>query len=129
MSRTHLVNSVSGFRWLIEEDTTHPVTLPLTDPPLAGDPALVSDSLAVDIHRSYSPIALDNNGNPAMGHATGSSVQLDIDLNARYALSVLPDADYTIGGGAIADLVEDTVTVTVNPLPLATAQISILSPR
>ena len=115
-----------GFRWLLEEDTTHPVTLPLTDPPLAGDPALVSDSLSVDIHRSYSPIALDNNGIPAMGHATGSSVNIDINVggNARYVISVLPDADYTIGGATIANLVEDTVTVTLNPLPLATAQIS-----
>ena len=122
-----LGNPVSGFRWLIEEDTTHPVTLPLTDPPLAGDPALVSDSLSVDIHRSYSPIALDDNGNPAMGHATGSSVQVGISITAndRYVLSVLPDADYTIGGATIANLVEDSVTVTVNPMPLSTAQISV----
>jgi hypothetical protein len=120
-------NPVSGFRWLIEEDTTNPVTLPQNDPPLPGDAALVSDSLSVDIHKSYSPIALDDNNNPAMGHAAGSSVQVGISITEtdRYVLSVLPDADYTIGGATIANLVEDNVTVTVNPLPLATAQISV----
>ena len=62
-----------------------------------------------------------------MGHATGSSVQVGISITAndRYVLSVLPDADYTIGGATIANLVEDSMSVTVNPLPLATAQISV----
>jgi hypothetical protein len=39
-------NPVSGFRWLLEEDTTHWVT--------PGVP--VSDSIGVNIHNSYNPV-------------------------------------------------------------------------
>ncbi|UCD30201.1 MAG: hypothetical protein JSV03_06960 [Planctomycetota bacterium] len=39
-------NPVSGFRWLLEEDNTNQ--------PTPG--ALVTDSLAVDIHKSHAPV-------------------------------------------------------------------------
>ena len=106
---------VSGFRWLLEEDTTHPVV----------PQALVSNSLTLDIHRSYAPIPVLSNGSPTKGHSTGSQAVIDINTNdARHVLSVLPDADFTIGGANIA-MGEEIITVTVNPLPLPTARISV----
>ncbi len=44
-------NSVSGFRWLVEADTTYPVNLGMHD----------AFSLGVNIHKSYgSPSSLQN---------------------------------------------------------------------
>ena len=101
---------VAGFRWLLEEDTTHPVT----------PGALVSNSLSLDIHKSYAPVV-------SKGHSTGSTVVLGT-ITTRSVLSILPDADYTIGGLNIAQGQQDTdtpVVVTVQPLPLPTARISV----
>ncbi len=108
-------NPVAGFRWLIEEDTTHPVT--------PGLP--VSDSLSVSIHRSYAPIAMTNGGIAATGDTTASSIEVDISNQNRYAISILPHTGYGLGGANIAAN-QDIVTVTVNPLPTRTAQISVL---
>ncbi|MHC4616857.1 MAG: multicopper oxidase domain-containing protein [Planctomycetota bacterium] len=99
---------VSGFRWLLEEDTTHPVT--------PGAP--VADSLAVSIHRSYAPLV-------AKGHSDTNTADVGVADDRRYVVSVLPDADYSISGRNVA-VGQDSVTVIVNPLPLPTAQISIL---
>ena len=106
---------VNGFRYLVEEDTTHPVTLG----------AQVADSLSVGIHRSYSPLALDTEGNPAKGQSLGSSFNLDLATTKRYMVSIMPDSGYAIGGANVAVAQEDA-TITVNPLPLPTAQISVL---
>jgi len=103
---------VGGFRWLLEEDTTFPVT----------PGARVSDSLAVNIFKSHSPVA-------ANGSSTTSTAAITApDSTKRYFLSVLPNSGYTMSGASInAGLGRrSTVTVTVNPLPLPTAQISIL---
>ena len=108
-------NPVSGFRYLFEEDTSHFVT-----PGVA-----VSNSLSVGIHRSYNPTVLLNNGNPAAGHVNGSNAKIDNDNGRRYILSVLPDSGYSNGGAHIA-INQDVVTITVNPLPMPVAQISVL---
>ncbi|MCP4455168.1 MAG: hypothetical protein GY809_27210, partial [Planctomycetes bacterium] len=101
---------VTGFRWLLEEDNTHPVT----------PGALVSDSLSLDIHMSYAPVV-------SKGHSTGSTVIFN-NIATDSVLSILPDADYTIGGIKLAQGQQDVdtpVIVTVQPLPLPTARITV----
>ena len=100
---------VSGFRWLIEEDTTYPVT--------PGVP--VTDSLSVNIHRSYSPV-LQN------GAAPGSSATINnMPYGTRTFLSVLPnDYGYSMGAAGIQPGQPD-VTIVVHRPPQPTAQISI----
>ncbi|MCP3866518.1 MAG: hypothetical protein GY703_00160, partial [Gammaproteobacteria bacterium] len=111
---------VSGFRWVLQEDTTyHPV------PGVGGDP----DILSFNFHKSYHP--------PARDFTTGAGVKGNTDadstgtisnvLDGNYYLSVLPYAGYSISG---APLVIDggagtqTVTVTVQKHPIPTAQIA-----
>ena len=101
---------LTGFRWQVEEDTTHPVT----------PGALVADSLAVSVHKSYAPVVA--NGHVAAGT---SSVVINLPDDVRYAVSVLPDADYSISGQNVG-LGQDSVTVVVNASPIPTSQISVL---
>ncbi|MHC4387065.1 MAG: SdrD B-like domain-containing protein, partial [Planctomycetota bacterium] len=98
---------VAGFRWLVEEDTTHPVT----------PGAQVADSLSMGIHKSYAPVA-------KKGHSDTDTADVNVPADRRYMVSVLPDANYTISGRNVA-MGQDSVTVTVNLLPLPTAQISV----
>jgi hypothetical protein len=100
-------NPVSGFRWLLEEDTTHWVT--------PGVP--VSDSIGVNIHNSYNPVV-------DKGHSNSSSAVINVPSNKRYFISVLPDSGYTLSGAPVAPG-QTNVKVIVNPLPLPTAQISV----
>ncbi len=102
----------SGYRWLVEEDNTT-LTIPHTvqvDPP----------SISMDIHNSHAPVV-------ARGR-TGVTGTLDVGvpLGTRYFVSVLPDSGYAMSGTTVAAN-QSAVTVTVNPLPLPTAQISILA--
>jgi FtsP/CotA-like multicopper oxidase with cupredoxin domain len=100
-------SGVAGFRWLVEQDTTHPVT----------PGAEVADSLAVSIHKSYAPVVMK-------GHSETATVDINAPNDVRYVVSVLPDADFSISGNNVG-IGQDTVTVTVNPLPIPTAQISV----
>ena len=100
-----------GYRWMVEEDTTHPVT--------PGVPS--TESLGVSIHKSYAPVV-----------AKGTSADLSplsdnavIDPAKRYVISVLPDSDYSLGGANIA-AGQNFVKVICQGLPLPTAQISVL---
>jgi len=102
-----LGSPVSGFRYLVELDTTLPVT----------PGAEVADSLAVNIHTSYAPVV-------ASGHTDTNSVNVALPSDRRYMVSILPDADHTISGGNVA-IGQTSVTVIVNSLPLPTAQISV----
>jgi hypothetical protein len=100
---------VSGFRWLLEEDNTNQ--------PIPG--ALVSDSLAVDIHKSHAPVV-------ASGHSDTNVASIGVSDTIPYVVSVLPDAGYTLSGANVA-VGQTQVTVIVNPQPVPTAQISILA--
>jgi len=96
---------VVAFRWLLERDLTYRVS------PGAPDPA----TLAVGFHRSHMPVV-----------ASGTSAQQPmIDPANAYFLSILPDAGYSMGGSQIAPG-QTAVTVTVNPLPLPTAQATVI---
>ncbi|MFA5252227.1 MAG: SdrD B-like domain-containing protein, partial [Phycisphaerae bacterium] len=101
--------SVSGYRWLVEEDTTNH-TIP---------GALVSDSISVDIHKSYAPVV-------AKGHTDSNSASITVPGGVRYFVSVLPDNGYSISGTSV-DINQSAATVIVNQLPLPTAQIWILA--
>jgi len=99
-----------SYRWLLEEDTTHPVTPGVPD----------NNSLGVSIHKSYAPVV-----------AHGTSADLSplsnpavLDPSKRYVLSVLPDSDYSNGGANIA-AGQDFVRVICQAHPLPTAQISV----
>ena len=98
---------VSGFRYLVEEDTTYPVT--------PGVPA--SDTLGVNIHKTYSPVA-------ASGETAGSSVMIDVPPNKRYFVSVLPYSGHTMSGHDVK-IGQGEVTVIVHEFPVETAQISV----
>lgn len=100
-------NPVSGFRWLLEEDTTHWVN--------PGSP--VHDSIGVNIHNSYNPVV-------DKGHSNTSSATINVPSTKRYYVSVLPDSGYTLSGAPVAPG-QTNVKVIVNPLPLPTAQISV----
>ena len=98
------------YRWLLEEDTTHPVTPGVPD----------NNSLGVSIHKSYAPVV-----------AKGTSADISLlsdpavrDPSKRYVLSVLPDSDYSNGGTTIA-AGQDFVRVICQAHPLPTAQISV----
>ena len=106
-----------GFRWLVEEDNTHPV--------IPG--AQVSDSLSLNIHTSYAPVVMSGEETAA------SSVSVDLP-DGRYVISILPMSTidsprYTLGGSSFtvgpppAPVSSDVV---VYPEPIPTAQISVL---
>ena len=78
-------NAVSGFRWLVEEDTTHLVVPGTFD----------AESPGVGIHSSHAPVL-------ANGHEDGSSVDIDLPDDGRYMVSVLPDEGYTMSGANVA---------------------------
>ncbi len=101
-------NPVEGFRWMVEQDTTFHVIPGLE----------VTDTLATMIHNSYAPVT-------ANGYSSGSSAEVDVPDNARYLVSVVPYAGYSIGGKNVA-VGQQEVTIVVNAHPLPTAQISIL---
>lgn len=107
--------AVTSYRWLIEEDATHNIVPDETC--LNGN---FAECLSVDFHRSYMPVI-------AEGHVTNGTADAampDLDVNKRYYISVLPDADYTIGGIQVA-AGQTTASVTVTPATVPTAQIRI----
>jgi FtsP/CotA-like multicopper oxidase with cupredoxin domain len=102
-----------SFRWLVEEDNTNQVVPP---------GAMVSDSLSLSIHKSYAPVI-----------AAGTSADLSplsnpalIQPGARYFISVLPDAGFTLGGAAFEGGQASPVDVIVNPFPVPLAQMRVL---
>jgi len=111
-------NPISGFRYMVEEDNTN-----WTEP---GVSHINPPSIDLDIHKSYAPVV-------AKGNVSGSSTPVNTGLNGtpidagkRYFVSVLPYDGYANSGAPVAPN-QTSVTVTVNPLPLPTAQISILA--
>lgn len=80
----------AGYRWLVEEDTTHHIIPGEYDP---------DTTLSLNFHKSYAPVI-------ASGDNTDTNIV--VDLNKRYFVSVLPfrttppSNDYTIGGAPVA---------------------------
>ena len=97
---------VTQYRWLVEEDATiHP------QPGVPG-----GETLALNFHKSYmQPVATGDNA---------SAANISVDPSRYYYVTVLPDSGYTIGGGQVKPG-QDSVVVTVNRLPLPTAQITV----
>lgn len=98
---------VSGYRWLLQEDTTYPIVPGMADP----------DTLSVRFHTSYAPVV-------TKGHSINPTTIIPVPSDKRYFVSVLPDANYSIGGAQIA-IGQTEATVAVNELPLPTAQITV----
>lgn len=97
---------VPSFRWIVEEDAMYDVT-----------PGLISANIpSVNFHPSYMPLT-------ASGDETTTTIT--VPCGKRYFVSVLPDADFSIGGAPVLDC-NGTVTVVVNAQPIPTAQISVL---
>ena len=107
-------NPVSGFRWLVEEDTTNVVT-----------PGTFSArTLGVNIHGTYAPVA-------TKGRSSTSSANIKVSSDTRWLVSVLPDAATTGGprftmSGKLVEVGVTNVTVVVNKKEaVKTAQISV----
>jgi hypothetical protein len=103
-------NAVSGFRWVVQHDTTLPVdpNNPTTNP---------DEMLSLSFHASNQPVA--TTGNSDLGTA-----EIPVPPG-RYYVSVLPYSDHSIGGKSIDTAVDGTVTVTVQQHPIPTAQIAL----
>ena len=100
--------TVSGFRWLLEEDNT------TQSPPGVR----VGNSISLTIHNSHAPVT-------AKGEVVGSSATITApDSSKRYYLSVLPDSGFALGGTQIA-AGQSTANVYVHQYPIPTAQISV----
>jgi hypothetical protein len=106
----------TGFRWLLQEDQTFPVTPGTHDP----------NSLAYNFHHSYMPVV-------DKGDVPGGIATIAIpDPSKRYFVSVLPhvgatvEASYSISGASIA-AGQTNVTVVVPSQPVPTAQIFVIA--
>jgi parallel beta-helix repeat protein len=106
-------NPVPGFRWLLEEDTTLPVT--------PGEH--VTDSLSLSFHNSHRPVVTKGET------AQSSAVVADVDPGKDYFISILPYTGHSMSGAPIRFSAGDpgTVTVVVNSNPLPTAQITVFA--
>lgn len=101
-------NPVSGFRWLVEADTTT-VTVP---------GAMVADSISLAIHKSHAPVV-------STGHTDGAEAVIDVPASSRYLVSVLPDSGHTMSAALIA-VGQTEAAIVVNRFPVPTAQITVL---
>ncbi len=108
---TNTTVQVNDYRWLIEEDAMHHIEPGVT----CQDSTQLDECLSVDFHRSYMPVI-------AEGHS-GDPLPV-LDPLKHYHLTILPDADYSLGGAQIAPG-QTAVTVRVNQQPIPTAQIRV----
>lgn len=100
-------NPVYGYRWLVEEDTTN-ITVPK---------AAVSNSISVDIHKSYAPVIYK-------GNSLSSSTTVDVPADKPYIVSVLPLDGYAMSGTTVA-VGQGAADVVVHLQPIYTAQITV----
>ena len=98
-------NAVTGFRWLLEEDTTYNV--------VPG--VMVAKPLSVRHHTSHAPV---------ISSGTSANTNINVPSNMRYFISVLPDSGHSIAGAPVA-IGQNSVKVIANKFPLPTAQISV----
>jgi hypothetical protein len=145
----------NGFRWLLEEDNSYPVTPGVPSPNAAWNavPGNPSYTLSVNIHKSHAPVVCTGDtapGNPAANppRAPGwagapSSVNVDasncpgFSSGKRYMFQALPwhssppgappfkQTGWTMSGRNVAPG-QSTVTVIVHALPVPVGQITIL---
>lgn len=125
----------TGFRWLLQEDTTFPVQPGVGCDPTGGDPSrpcipgttVPSNILSMNFHRSYMPVV--DKGDVGSGGQTTISVP---NAGKRYFVSVLPhctttpDTCYSISGAQI-NVGQSSVTVVVPKQPIPTAQIFVMA--
>lgn len=106
--------SVTQYRWTIEEDTTYHVQFDAS-----GNPIPDPNTLSVSFHRSYMPVI-------ASGDQTNPISAVILDPNKYYFVSVIPTTygSYSIGGAPFKGS-DASATVTLNQLPLPTAQITV----
>ena len=100
-----------GYKWLLEEDTTHPS--------VPGVPS--ADIVGLNIHKSHFPVLMSGSDNQ-----TPTSILPPAPTDRRFFVSVLPDSGYSNGGAARA-IGQSEVVVTVQAFPIPTAQISVLA--
>jgi hypothetical protein len=98
----------AGFRWLVEEDATKTVDL--------DQAAIPGKNLSLSFHTSYMPVFAKGD--------EAAPIAVKLDAAKRYFISVLPKDGYEIAGVPVAPG-QVSVKVTVNKLPLPTAQISV----
>lgn len=113
--------AVGAYRYIVQEDRTfhQDPAGPVFDP-AAPDLTILDDVVALNFHRSYMPVV-------AKGEVAGSlEIPVPDPVSGWYFVSVLPRAagQYTMGG-ALVKPGQGSVTVTLNTLPLPTAQISV----
>jgi len=111
---------VSGFKYLVQQDTTYKVD-PSMPPPR-------DEMLSFNFHRSNHPPALSTAAEPLSGHSgagVSSTVLTDVP-DGDYYVSVLPYSGYSMSGQQVSVSGGDAaVTVTVAQHPIPTAQIAI----
>jgi hypothetical protein len=100
-------SAIGNYRWLIEEDTTHPVTLNTTD----------RTSLSFSLYKGHAPVVASG--------TQANATNISLPDGKRYFVSVVPDSGYTLGGAPIVN--PGSVTIICNELPLPTAQITVLA--
>jgi hypothetical protein len=136
--------TLDDYKWTIEQDITWP-TDPTQQATSGTDP---DQSLGTNFHKSYMPVIATGCTGPkscgddqtvggvpvaARPRSYPQDVVLNIDstpgsTNNRFYISVLPgdgaDGGHTVGGSSFAGA-SASVTVTVEPQPLQTAQLSV----
>ena len=98
---------IASYKWVVEEDVTIDVTPGVLDP----------ERLSTNFHRSYMPVV-------ATGNERSVRQLNSLDPTKRYFISVLPGADYSMGGAQVKAN-QASVKVLVQPLPIPTAQVSV----
>jgi len=105
---------ITGFHWTLEEDNTAQVTKGIP-----GD----LNMLSLGFHASHAPVL-------ASGTATSATVDIPLPVlvsgDDRYFISITPFVDHNMSGIAV-NSADTAVTLTVNSLPIPTAQISIFA--
>jgi len=102
--------TVTGYRWLIEEDTTYNIV-----PGETCQPGHEADCISLHFHKSYMPVVAEGHyGDPLP----------DLDATKRYFISVLPDSGYNMAGTQLKPG-QSAVSISVNQEPFPTAQIRV----
>ncbi len=104
--------AIGPYRWLVEEDLT------FHNDPSATVPAINPDALGLNFHRSYMPVVAQSNG------FVSGPASITVPNGSHYFVSVLPKANYAMGGASVKDG-QGLARVVVNDMPIPTAQISI----